>query len=95
MAYYKNKFKNVKRLLTQLREKEQKETGGGGSFLTQREKRILATVEYTELALKLGISASGGDPRLDSDGTDRPVPPSSRLANRLLTIDNSNGLLID
>lgn len=95
MLYYKNKFKNVKanaRLINQLREKERKETGGGKSFLTQKEKRILATVEYSELALKLGASASGGEARLDNDATERPAPPTSRLARRLITMDDSNGL---
>lgn len=45
--------------------KKQKITGGGS--LTRDEQRIIQSPAYTDLALKLGLSAVGNEARADSD----------------------------
>lgn len=58
---------------------KQKITGGGS--LTPHETRVVNSSAYMDLASKLGISASGNDPRADSDGNRTTVrPPTDRLA---------------
>lgn len=57
---------------------KQKETGGGS--LTPHETRVVNSSAYMDLVSKLGISASGNDPRADSDGNRATVrPPTDRL----------------
>lgn len=64
---------------------KQKITGGGQ--LTKNEQRIIESPAYTELALKLGISASGNQARADSDaaleGETAPTPSTRRLSGIL------------
>lgn len=58
--------------------KKQKLTGGGS--LTRDEQRIIQSPAYTDLALKLGLSAVGNEARADSDAQATPTqPPTKRL----------------
>lgn len=55
--------------------KKQKQTDGG--TLTKTEQRIVQSPAYTELTLKLRISATGNEGRSDSDaGTCSPPAPT-------------------
>lgn len=83
--YYKTKFKNIKSKARtrQVLVEKQKRTGGGS--LTNAEKRIISSPAYTDLALKLGISASGNEPRTDSDAlSSNCQAPTQRLQNILV-----------
>lgn len=84
MEYYKKKFENIKRKARQRETlvKKQLETGGGQ--LSKGEQRIVKSPAYTDLAIKLGISAFGNAPRTDSDASlEIPVAPTPRLENAL------------
>lgn len=62
--------------------KEQNVTGGGQ--LKPRERRIVNSLGYLELANKLGKSAKGNSPRFDSDSEVTCVSaPTERLRARL------------
>lgn len=67
----------------QLIVEKQKLTGGGS--LTKQEQRIINSRGYLDLALKLGISASGNEPRADSDAqpSTSSQSPTVRLRNIL------------
>lgn len=82
--YYKKKFEHVKGKARKRESyvKEQKETGGG--TLSKDKQRIIASPAYTDLALHLGKSAIGNQPRLDSDEQQMNTePPTERLRNIL------------
>lgn len=87
--YYKKKFENVKRKARQRETlvKRQLETGGGR--LSKTEQLIVKSVAYTDLSIKLGISAFGNAPRTDSDADSQNLrAPTRRLANALDTSDS-------
>lgn len=83
-----DKFKNAKQSArtVDVLLKQQSNTGGGS--LTPKEKRIVNSVGYLELANKLGRSARGNMPRADSDAdltASLTSPPTNRLRTRLTT----------
>lgn len=58
------------------------ETGGGQ--LTKAEQRIIKSPAYADLAIKLGISAFGNEPRTDSDAPlECQTAPTRRLEKAL------------
>lgn len=69
---------------------KQKITGGGK--LTKAEERIVQSQAYTDLALKLGNSATGNDARSDSDAVEGAVPtaPTQRLRNAIECTDDED-----
>lgn len=69
----------------------------GGGKLTSKERRIVHSPLYRETANKMGVSATGNDPRFDSDSQDSVSaldPPTKRLreaeARQNLLADNLN-----
>lgn len=52
--------------------KKQKTTGGGR--ITTHDLRIIESPAYLDLALQLGISAFGNEPRTDSDSANIQSP---------------------
>lgn len=60
-----------------------KQTGGGR--LTPQEERIVNSSAYTDLISKLGVAATGGEARSDSDATSNQTlkAPTDRLQNVL------------
>lgn len=80
-----NKWKNIKqqaRRRNKLVKDSQNQTGGG--VLTKAQKRVVESQLYSDVATKLGISASGNPARFDSDQVeDIPEPPSKRVARSL------------
>lgn len=81
VEYYQKKFANMKDIARKRDQMvaKQKQTGGGS--LTPHETRVVNSSAYMDLASKLGISASGNDPRADSDGNRAMTrPPTDRLA---------------
>lgn len=84
--YYKKKFENIKKKARQRETLVKKQLQTGGGQLTKAEQRIVQSQAYTDLALKLGISASGNEARGDSDaGSNDPIAPTGRLQNILNT----------
>lgn len=85
------KWKNIKqsaRKREALRRKTQIQTGGGK--LTQTEQRIVDSVLYADIALKMGASATGNTSRFDSDSTNAvPSPPTNRLSNAIVESEES------
>lgn len=84
MKYYIDKFKNAKQnaRLIEVLLKKQNITGGGS--LTPKEKNIISSPGYLELANKLGKSAYGNVPRSDNDAENNTViPPTERLRGRM------------
>lgn len=55
----------------------EKKTGGG--HLTTQELRVIESPAYLDLALHLGISVFGNDPRNDSDSAN--IQPTTLLPN--------------
>lgn len=57
-----------------------------GDALTNQEKRLIESEAYEDWFAKLGASASGNDPRNDSDSVDADTyaqPPTKRLSKSL------------
>lgn len=85
--YYKKKFQNNKTAARKRQQiiRKQRETGGGS--LTKEEQRIIKGPEYSDLILKLGISASGSAPRADSDAqTGTSCEPPTKSTNCLFFV---------
>lgn len=86
----KIKWKNIKqnaRKRESLRRKAQIKTGGGK--LTPMEHRIVDSVLYADVVLKLGQSATGNSARFDSDAENLPPPPTKRLSNVIAESEGS------
>lgn len=84
--YYKKKFENVKKKARQRENLLKKLSETGGGQLSKSDQRIVQSQAYTDLALKLGVSASGNEARADSDaGLTSPIAPTDRLRNVLRT----------
>lgn len=68
IATLKNKWKTIKsnaRRRQNISKKAQSKTGGAS--LTAAEKRILESTLFSDVVTRLGISATGNEPRFDSD----------------------------
>lgn len=90
MEYYKTKFKNVKENARKRRQYIAKQKITGGGRLTRQEQRIIQSNAYSDLVIRLGVSASGNDSRNDSDSLDSLTqPPTNLLQSVLDTNDDS------
>lgn len=62
----------------------------GGGTLTRGELRIVESVLYADVVLKMGASATGNPARFDSDSTGLlPSPPTKRLSNAIFEPEDS------
>lgn len=70
-----NKWKNVKhdsRRRDSLIRKAVNQTGGGK--ISKRERRIIDSTIYADIASKMGLSSSGNEPRFDNDQNSNSLP---------------------
>lgn len=95
--YYKKKFDNIKKKARQREVLLQKQKQTGGGQLTKAEQRIVESQAYTDLALKLGKSAVGNEPRSDSDAVSETnlTAPTKRLQNILDCENERNETMIE
>lgn len=82
--FYKTKFKNLKAKARKREALVQKQKQTGGGTLSKEEQRIITSPAYTDLALKLGLSASGNEARADSDAQGTSTQPPTRRLQQLM-----------
>lgn len=57
--------------------------------MTKQEERIVNSTAYGDLVLKLGVCASGNNPRLDSDADDSNSSAPTLRLDRLLSLQSN------
>lgn len=86
------KWKNIKqdaRKRDSLIRKALNQTGGGQ--IKQKDKRIMESQLYADVANKMGLSSSGNNPRFDCDQSNSMPQPPKRLRSAL-SLDADDGI---